>query len=80
MYGVKTNVCRVLVGKSEGKRAFGTPRDRGWEELRMDLREIGCGEGWGHMELIEVTQRQVVGSGESGNEPSGSKKCGKFLY
>jgi len=31
------------------------------------------------VELVEVTQRQVAGSGESGNEPSGSKKWGKFL-
>jgi hypothetical protein len=29
MYGVKTKACRVLVGKPEGKRAFGTLRDRG---------------------------------------------------
>jgi hypothetical protein len=26
------------------------------------------------VELVEVTQRQVAGSGESGNKPSGSKK------
>jgi hypothetical protein len=41
----------------------------------MDLQEAG----WGGGGLIEVTQRQVAGSGESGNEPLGSKKCGKFL-
>ena len=75
--GVKTNERRVLVGKSKGKRAFGTLRDRGWEEFNMDLQEIGIGGGG--LELIEVTQRQVAGSGERDNEPSGSKKCGKFL-
>jgi hypothetical protein len=76
MYGVKINACRVLVGKPEGKRAFGTPRDRGWDELKMDLAEIGWGGG---VELIEVTERQVAGCCESGNEPSGSNKCGNFL-
>jgi hypothetical protein len=35
------NVCRVLMGKPEGKRSLGRPRRR-WEDgIRMDLREIG---------------------------------------
>jgi hypothetical protein len=35
------NVCRVLMGKPEGKRPLGRPRRR-WEDgIRMDLREIG---------------------------------------
>jgi hypothetical protein len=39
--GEGRNVCKVLVGKSEGKRAFGRPRRR-WEGgIKMDLREIG---------------------------------------
>jgi hypothetical protein len=33
----KRNACRILVGKSEGKRPLGRPRHR-W----VDLREIGC--------------------------------------
>jgi hypothetical protein len=33
-------VCRVLVGKPEGKRPLGRPRRR-WEDgIRMDVREI----------------------------------------
>jgi hypothetical protein len=36
-------VCKVLVGKPEGKRPLGRPRRR-WEDgIRMDLREIGFG-------------------------------------
>jgi hypothetical protein len=36
-------VCKVLVGKPEGKRPLGKPRRR-WEDgIRMDLREIGLG-------------------------------------
>jgi hypothetical protein len=37
-------VCKVLVGKPEGKRPLERPRRR-WEDgIRMDLREIGL---WG---------------------------------
>jgi len=34
---------RVLVGKPEGKRPLGTPRRRWVDNIRMDLREVGCG-------------------------------------
>jgi hypothetical protein len=37
------NVCKVLMGKPEGRRPLGRSR-RKWEYgIRMDLREIGCG-------------------------------------
>jgi hypothetical protein len=43
--GEGRNVYRVLVGKPEGKGAFGRPRRR-WEDgIKMDLREIGWGGG-----------------------------------
>jgi len=36
-------VYRVLMGKPEGRRPLGRPR-RSWEyNIRMDLREVGCG-------------------------------------
>ena len=36
-------MCRVLVGKPEGKRPLGRPRHR-WEvTIKMDLQEVGCG-------------------------------------
>jgi hypothetical protein len=36
-------VYRVLVGKPEGRRPLGRPRPR-WEgNIRIDLREVGCG-------------------------------------
>jgi hypothetical protein len=42
-HGAKRNAYRILVGKPEGKRPLGRPR-RGWEDnIKMDLREIGCG-------------------------------------
>jgi hypothetical protein len=41
--GEKRNSCRVLVGKSEGKRPLGRPRRRWVDNIKMDLREIGLG-------------------------------------
>ena len=36
---------RVLVGKPEGKRPLGRPRRR-WEDIKMDLQEVGRGGDW----------------------------------
>jgi hypothetical protein len=36
----KRNVCRLLVGKSEGKRPLGRPRRRWIDNIKMDLLEI----------------------------------------
>ena len=33
---------RVLVGKPEGKRPLGRPRHRWEDNIKMDLREVGC--------------------------------------
>jgi hypothetical protein len=41
--GEGRGVYRVLIGKAEGRRPLGRPRRR-WEDIRMDLREVGCGE------------------------------------
>jgi len=36
-------MCRVLVGKPEGKRPLGRPRLR-WENyIKVDLQEVRCG-------------------------------------
>jgi hypothetical protein len=38
---------RILVGKSEGKRPLGRQRHRWVDNIKMDLREIGCdGMDW----------------------------------
>jgi hypothetical protein len=37
----KRNVCRLLVGKPEGKRSIGRPRCRWIYNIKMDLLEIG---------------------------------------
>jgi hypothetical protein len=40
--GEKRGICRVFVGKPEGKRLLGRHRRR-WEDIMMDLQEVGCG-------------------------------------
>jgi hypothetical protein len=40
--GEKRGAYRALVGKPEGRRPLGRPRRR-WEDIKMDLREVGCG-------------------------------------
>jgi len=43
--GEGRGVHRVLVGKPEGKRPLGGPRHRREDNIKKDLREVGCG-GW----------------------------------
>ena len=39
------NAYRVLVGKPEGKRPLGSPRHRWEDNIKMDLRVVGCDPG-----------------------------------
>jgi hypothetical protein len=50
--GEKRGVCRVLVGKLEGKRPLGRPRRRWEDNIKMDLQDVGCGG----MDWIELAQ------------------------
>jgi hypothetical protein len=68
--GEKRNVYRLLVGKSEGKRALGRPRRRWIENIKMDLLEIGLSA----VDWIGLAQDRYS-SCELGNEPSDSIKC-----
>ena len=45
-------VYRVLVGKPEGKRPLGRPRRRWEDNIKMDLKEVGCGG----LDWIELAQ------------------------
>ena len=50
--GEGRGVYRVLLGKPQGRRPLGRPRRR-WEvNIRMDLREVGCG----CVDWMELTQ------------------------
>jgi len=48
----RRGVCKVLVGKPEGKRPLGGPRRRWEDNNKMYIQELGCvGMGW-----IELAQ------------------------
>jgi hypothetical protein len=38
--GVRRNSCKMLVGKSKGKRPLGRPRRKREENIRVDLSQI----------------------------------------
>jgi hypothetical protein len=71
------SVCRVLVGRPEGKRPLGRPRRRWEDNIKMVLRETYIdGAKW-----VRLAQDRVLASFcEHGNEPTGStKKAGYSL-
>jgi hypothetical protein len=41
--GERRGAYRVLVGKPEGRRPLGRPRRRWEDNIKTDLREVGCG-------------------------------------
>jgi len=60
--GEKRGSDRVLVGKPEGKGSIGRPRNRWEDNIKMDLKEVGCGD----MDWIELAHNrdrwQVLGN------------------
>ena len=50
--GEERGMYRVLVGKPEGKRPLERPRRRWVDNIRIDLREVGCG----YMDWIGLAQ------------------------
>jgi hypothetical protein len=50
--GERRSVYRILVGKPEGKRRRGRPRHRWWDNIDINLREIG----WEGMDWIDLAQ------------------------
>jgi hypothetical protein len=50
--GEERGVHRVLVGKPEGKRPLGRPRRRWEDNIKMDVQEVGGGDG-DRMELAQ---------------------------
>ena len=49
------NAHRVLVGKPEGKRPLGRPRRRWEDNIKMNLREVGCDDG----DFIDLAQNKI---------------------
>jgi hypothetical protein len=59
-HGKKRTEHRVLVGKSEGKRAVARPRHRWDDKTEIDLREVGWGGvDWVHL-VEDREQRQAL--------------------
>jgi hypothetical protein len=52
MYGGRTGVYRVLMGKPEEKISIGRTRPRWEDNIKMDLQEVGCGA----IDWIDVPQ------------------------
>jgi len=50
--GEESGVCRVLLGKPEGRRPLGRPRCRWVDNIKMDLQEVRCG----YMDWIGLAQ------------------------
>jgi hypothetical protein len=62
----------------------GNPKERddsgeigGWDNIKMDLREVECGQHG--LDSCDSEYGQVVGPCECSNEHSGSMKCIEFL-
>jgi hypothetical protein len=52
--GKRRNAYRIVVGKQEGERTLGRPRQRWEDNIKINLREIG----WGHMVWIHLAQNR----------------------
>ena len=52
--GERRGAYRVLVGKPEGKGPIGRPRHRQEGNIKMDLKEVGCGA----MDWIELAHNR----------------------
>ena len=50
--GERRGLNRVLVGKTDGKRPLGRPRNRRGDNTKIDLQEVGCG----YMDWVELAQ------------------------
>jgi hypothetical protein len=50
--GEEKGVYRILVGKPQGKGPLGRTRRRWVDNIRKDLREVGCG----HVDWIGLAQ------------------------
>jgi hypothetical protein len=69
--GERRGAYRALVGKPEGRRTLGRPRRRWEDNIKMDFREVGWGNG---LDKFGPGQEQVAGCCEYGDETSGSTK------
>jgi hypothetical protein len=53
------NAYRILVGKPERKSPLGRPRYRWVDNIKMDLREIGCG-GMDRIDWLRIGTSEML--------------------
>jgi hypothetical protein len=59
--GERRGAYRALLGKPEGRRPLGRPRRRWEDNIKMDLREVGCvGADWVDLAQDRDRWRAVV--------------------
>ena len=46
------NEYRVLVGRPEGRKPLGRPKRRWEDNIKMDLKELGC-DAWNWIDLAQ---------------------------
>jgi hypothetical protein len=59
---------KILIGKIEGKRSFRRHSCRWEDNIGMSFKVVG----WEVVDWIDLSQDNVAGTYEYGNEPSGS--------
>jgi len=74
--GDRRGAYRVLMGRPEGKRPLGRPRQRWEDNIKMEFQKVGGGAWTG---LMWLRSGQGMGSCDRGNEPLASIKCGVVL-
>ena len=74
------NAFTVLVGKPESKRHLGRPKLRWEDNIKMDLREVGCDAGdWIDLAQDRNQWRAYVRAGRP-NESTGSLKANYMFF
>ena len=59
--GKRRGICRVLMGKREGKRPLVRPRRRLEDNIKMDLQEVGYGgTDWNELAVDKDRWRALV--------------------
>jgi hypothetical protein len=71
----KKNDYKILVGKPEGKRSPGRPRHTWEDNIKIDLREMGCNSG---LDSHGSRLGQMAGSCEDSNESLDAIKGREF--
>jgi hypothetical protein len=51
--GEERGSYRIFVGRPEGRRQLGRPRRR-WEDITMDLQEVGWGGAWTGLNWLRI--------------------------